>query len=381
MFDRIIKNNLRNTETSFLWGPRQVGKTTVLKSQYPQAVFIDLLESDHFRKYTTRPQILSEELLAIPTDQLVVIDEIQRVPELLNEVHRLMEKTGRNFILSGSSARKLKRGHANLLGGRAIRHEMFGLVSAEVGARFDLMRFLNHGNLPKHYLSTEPKRLQKSYVSDYLKEEVAAEGLTRNLPAFADFLRVAALMDTEIVNFANAASECGVSQPKVKGYFGILEDTLLGRFLPSFSEKVKRRVIAAPRFFFSNVGIVNSLLKRGAIEVKTEAIGSAFESFMCHELFAHRSYGELDHNICYWRTASGIEVDFILGSADIAIELKAKDSIGGRDLSGLKAFAEEFPKCRRILVSLVDRKRITNEGIEIYPVQEFLSELWAGKMV
>ena len=381
LYARKLSSTIRNNETSFLWGPRQVGKTTFLRSFFPGARYIDLLRSDEFRTFSADPMALGQELKALPKDVPVVIDEIQRVPDLLNEVQRLIESEGRNFILSGSSARKLKRGHGNLLGGRALRHEMFGLVSSEIGQDFDLFRAMNHGVLPKHYLSVEPRRLLKSYIADYLKEEIAAEGLTRNLPAFSDFLRVAAIMDTEIVNFSNAASECRVSQPTIKSYFEILCDTLLARFLPAYTKAQKRRVILAPKFYFSNVGVVNSILKRPVLEPKMESIGPAFENLICHEIFAHRAYIELDHDIAYWRTASGFEVDFILGDGQVAVECKAKQILTSSDKKGLRAFAEEFPKARKIVVCLCSRKRTTEDGIEITPAADFLKDLWSGNII
>jgi uncharacterized protein len=195
-----------------------------------------------------------------------VIDEVQRVPALLDEVHWLIENHGLRFALCGSSARRVKRGHANLLGGRALRHELFGLVSAEIGADFDVVRAVNHGFLPRHYLSGRPEALLRSYVSDYLKEEIAAEGLVRNLAAFSDFLSAAALSDAEIVNFANVSQECGVSKPTVREHFEILVDTLLGRFLRAYVKRPKRRVIQAPKFYFADVGVVNQLARRGRIE-------------------------------------------------------------------------------------------------------------------
>jgi uncharacterized protein len=384
LFDRILHTTIRNNETSFLWGPRQSGKSTLLKNRFASHFYIDLLRSVEFRKYITSPQILADELRSLPKDKIVVIDEIQRVPELLNEVHHLIESEGRCFVLSGSSARKLKRGQGNLLGGRAIRHEMFGLVFPEITSsqnNLDIFRLLNHGYLPRHYLSSEPNRLLKSYISDYLKEEIAAEGLTRNLPAFSDFLRIAALMDTEIVNFANVATECGVSQPTVKSYFEILIDTLLGRFVPAFSKSIKRRVIAAPKFYFADVGVVHSLVKRGKIEPKVETIGPAFENYICHELHAHRAYRELDHTISYWRTANNFEVDFILDDGRIAVEVKAKEQITRKDFRGLQIFAEEFPNTRKVVVSLVNRRWTSENNVEVFPVAEFLKELWDGNIV
>src|ERR1022692_3074536 len=231
MLSRSLHLDEAPRETFFLWGPRQTGKSSLLRASYPDAHWIDLLKTDEFIRYTRSPALLREELLARPPRGPVVIDEIQKVPALLDELHWLIENRRIAFALCGSSARKLRRGHANLLGGRATRRELFGLVSQEIGPTFDLVRAVNHGNLPRHYLGDSPARLLRAYVDDYLKEEIAAEGLVRNLPAFADFLSAAALSDTDLVNHANIARDCGVSAPTVREYFQILVDTLLGRFV------------------------------------------------------------------------------------------------------------------------------------------------------
>ena len=235
MFKRQIPLPARPTESFFLWGPRQTGKSTLLKSLYPKAVWIDLLKSDEYVRYAQRPALLREELETEPKGRLVVVDVIQKVPSLLDEIHWLIENRKRVFAMSGSSARKVRRSGVNLLGGRAVRHELFGLTSEEIGAGFDLVRALNHGLLPRHYLADSPARHLHAYVQDYLKEEIAQEGLTRSLPAFSTFLSAAALSDGEIVNFSTIARDCGVSSPTVKGYFEILVDTLLGDFRPAYT--------------------------------------------------------------------------------------------------------------------------------------------------
>ena len=237
MFTRRLGLPPPGTETFFLWGPRQTGKTTLLQAAYPDALWIDLLKADEYRRYVQNPELLREELAARSTVRQVVIDGVQKVPQLLDEAHWLHERRGIRLALCGSSARKVKRGQANLLGGRAVRYELLGLTAREIGREFDLDRMLNHGYLPRIYLSDEPRRLLNSYVADYLKEEVAAEGLVRTLQVFSGFLNIAALSDAEIVNFSTIARECGVSSHTVKGYFGILEDTLLGRWLPAYTLK------------------------------------------------------------------------------------------------------------------------------------------------
>ena len=282
MFKRALQLPPSGTETFFLWGPRQTGKSTLLKQAYPDAHWVDLLKADAFRRYTQNPEILREELRSITPSPFVVIDEIQKVPQLLDEVHWLHENSGIQFALCGSSARKVRRGHANLLGGRAVRHELFGFVSDELGDSFDFEKLLNRGYLPRIYQSSNPVRLLSAYVGDYLKEEIAAEGLTRNLPAFSDFLNAAALSDTEMVNFSTIARETGVTSPTIKGYFEILTDTLLGRWLPAYKKRAKRRVITAPKFYFSDVGVVNFLAKRKGLVPGSPYYGKAFENWLFH---------------------------------------------------------------------------------------------------
>ncbi len=369
-------------ESFFLWGPRQAGKSTLLRASYPAASVIDLLLTENFVRYVQRPGLLRDELRDAVPGTFTVIDEVQKVPALLDEVHWLIENKRLVFGLCGSSARKVRRGHANLLGGRAERYELFGLVSAEVGAGFDLVRFLNHGYLPHHYLSDRPGRLLRSYVGDYLKEEIAAEGLIRNLPAFATFLSTAALSDTELVNYTNIARECGVSGNAVKEYFQILVDTLLGRFLPAYTKRPKRRVIQAPKFYFADVGVVNHLARRGPLEPGSELFGKALENYLCHELTAYREYRDRPWDLHYWRLASGIEVDFVTSDLGVAIEVKSTRQAGDHHLSGLRAIAVDQRQLgRRLLVCLEPRRRVTADGIEIVPVPTFVKQLWNDELV
>lgn len=371
------------TESFFLWGPRQSGKSMLLKSRYPDAIWYDLLQTDLFMRMTERPSLLREELLyAKGEKKLVIIDEIQKIPALLDEVHWLMENTSFVFGLCGSSARKVRRGHANLLGGRAVRHQLYGFVSAELGGEFDLERMINHGYLPRHYLNSSHERIVRSYVNDYLKEEVAAEGLIRNLPAFSNFLKAAALSDTELINFANIARDCAISGPTVKEYFQILEDSLLADFIPAYRKRPKRRVIEAPKFFFADVGVVNYLAKRGRIESGSELFGKAFENWIFHELNAQRSYSERHYDISYWRLAGGTEVDFIINDMETAIEAKSVARINSTHLRGLQELQKDHPEVkRRIVVCLEDRPRKTLDGIEILPYSLFARQLWDGELI
>ena len=384
MFNRYLVLPEAGTESFFLWGPRQTGKSTLLRQTYKDARWVDLLKSEEFRRYLAHPELLREEIEATATDpnRQIVIDEIQKVPALLDEVHWLIENYGLHFALCGSSARKVKRGAANLLGGRAIRYELHGLSAAELGSEFELGRMLNHGYLPRIYQTDRPGRMLDAYIADYLKEEVAAEGLVRNLPTFSDFLDIAALSDGQIVNFSNIARECGVSSHTVKNYFQILEDTLLASWLPAYKKRPKRRVINAPKFYFSDVGIVNRLARRGDLLAGSENYGKAFENWVFHELSTYLSYREVDAKLSYWRLAGGIEVDFLLGDARVAIEAKSTGRTHSSHLKGLRSLITDQPGIkRRIVVCRESRARKTADGIEVMPAEDFIKRLWDGDII
>jgi uncharacterized protein len=381
MFDRMLRLPPPGKETFFLWGPRQTGKTTLLRATYPDAVWVDLLQAEEYRRYLQNPERLREELAVRPAVRQVVIDEVQKVPQLLDEAHWLHERRKVRLALCGSSARKVKRGQANLLGGRAVRYELHGLTAGEIGREFDLDRMLNHGYLPRMYLSDEPRRLLNGYVADYLKEEVAAEGLVRNLPVFSAFLNVAALSDAELVNFSTIARDCGMSSPTVKGYFEILEDTLLGRWVPAYTRRPKRRVIGAPKFYFADVGVVNHLAQRGTLTRGGELFGKAFENWVGHELHAHNAYSEAYVTLSHWRLAGGTEVDFIVNDMEAAIEAKAASRITADHLRGLRALVQDHPRVkRRVMVCLEPRARRTEDGILILPASDFIRRLGAGDL-
>lgn len=379
MITRRLKLPPPGEETFFLWGPRQTGKSTLLRERYPQALWLDLLKAEEYRGYLERPELLREELAAYATPPFVVIDEVQKVPGLLDEVHWLHENRRVRFALCGSSARRVRRGHANLLGGRAIRYELHGFVSAELGDEWQLDRMLNHGYLPSIYLASSPKKRLNAYVADYLKEEIAAEGVVRNLPVFSSFLNIASLSDTEIVNYSTIARDCGVSSQTIKEYFTILEDTLLGGWLPAYRKRPKRRVIASPKFYFSDVGVVNFLAKRGTLAPGSELYGKAFENWCFHELSAYNHYSDSFAELSYWRLASGYEVDFIINDLAVAIEAKAVTKITSDHLKGLRALKQDQNTVgRAIVVCLAAKPRHTEDGIEIMPVQDFCRALWAG---
>ena len=367
-------------ETFFLWGARQSGKSTLLRQSYPEVPWIDLLKADVLRRYATNPELLRQELDQ-SGQRFVVIDEIQKAPALLDEVHWLHENRGINFALCGSSARKLKRGHGNLLGGRGSRYSLYGFSARELGPAFDLHRMLNHGGLPRIYFSDKPARLLNAYVSDYLKEEVMAEGLVRNLPPFSNFLHAAALCDTQQVNFTNISRELGVSRETVRGYFGVLEDTLIGEMLPPFRLRPKRRVAAADKFYFSDVGVVNFLAQRGILSPGSELYGKAFENWVLHELRCYNAYRERFARFTFWRLSSGIEVDFIVNTLECAIESKSSARIRENDLKGLRELATEYPETgKRIVVCREPGSRRTSDGIEIHGTESFIENLWSGEL-
>jgi predicted AAA+ superfamily ATPase len=377
---RLLSLPQEGTETFFLWGPRQSGKSTLLKAAYPGAKWLDLLKAEEFRRYATNPEFLRQELEA-DGRRFVVIDEIQKVPTLLDEVHWLHENRDISFALCGSSARKLTRGHGNLLGGRAVKYELFGFCAWELGADFDLERMLNHGTLPRIYLADAPGRLLDAYVSQYLKEEVMAEGLVRRLPPFSNFLQAAALTDTSQVNFSNVARELGISRETVRGYFEILTDTLIGKMLPPFRVRPKRRVSLAEKFYFSDVGVVNFLARRGRVQQGSELYGKALENWVFHELNCYNAYRGVMANFSFWQLSSGSEVDFIVNDMECAIEVKSSRLIADHHLKGLRELARDHPEVkRRVLLGLEPKDRRTPDGIDILGIQGFLQALWEGRL-
>ncbi len=366
-------------ESLFLWGARQTGKSTLLKSLFKDALWFDLLKSDVFLRYEKNPVQFREVILASGENRVVIVDEIQKIPALLDEIHWLIVNHGVKFILSGSSPRKILRTGANLLGGRALRYELYPLSSSEI-PEFNLLRALNHGLLPRHYLSESPKKLIEAYIGNYLRDEIAAEAKIRNIHAFGRFLEAAAFSNGEMVNFTNIAADCGVSAITVREYFQILEDTLIGRFVPSFQKKPKRRVIQAPKFYYFDMGIVNHLLKRGRIEAGSETFGNAFEHFIYQELYAYSNYAGDNFSIAYWRTTSQFEVDFVLGDHEVAIEVKGTDNVQSKHLKGLKAFSEEYEVKKQIVISNDPLDRLLGD-VMVMPWHKFLDRLWSGEII
>jgi len=382
MMRRTVTAESLASEPCFLWGPRQTGKSTLLRTLFPSAPTYDLLSAREFRRLSADPGVFFEECAALPDKrQPVIVDEIQKLPALLDEVHSLISRHGQQFIHTGSSPRRILRGGGNLLGGRAVRHDLLPLTSAEI-PEISLEKAVNRGLLPAHYLSERAAPKLAAYVGDYLREEVLAEALTRNLPAFQRFLEAAAFSNGQIVNSATIAREIGVAANTVRGYFDVLVDTLVATWVPAWTKRAKRRVIQAPKFWFFDIGIVNDLTNRSPLSPGSSDFGAAFEHFIFMELRAHATYSPRGTGlpVSYWRTASGIEVDFILGNAEVAIEVKSTDRPTTDHLKGLRAWREEHPKSRCILVCRAARGRRAEQDIEILPWRKFLASLWKNEI-
>jgi len=356
----------------FLFGPRQTGKSFLIAHSLKDVPVYDLLDTAVYLALSHNPGRLSQELA--PKDRVVVIDEIQRLPELLNEVHRLIEQRGVRFLLTGSSARKLRRGGVNLLGGRARTKFLHPLSVRELGNRFDLQRAMERGLLPSMYFSDDPRADLEAYAGSYLQQEIVAEGATRNVPAFSRFLKVAALCNGTIVNFTKVANDAQVPRTTVYEYFEILTDTLILHELPAWRKSRKRKPLASSKYYFFDVGVVRALQDR-EFRRGTPEFGEALETYIMHELLSYRDYGP-GEPLAYWRSTSGFEVDFILGD-HTAIEVKARDNLAPQDLKSLRALAEEQKLKRYLCVTLEPRPRQL-AGVTILPYRDFLEALWAG---
>lgn len=383
-FERILKIPPKKGQAIFLWGPRKTGKSTFLKQAFPHALHYDLLKTDLYFRLKKSPHELREEILSLPDKVLrkpIIIDEVQKIPILLNEIHWLIENTKATFILCGSSARQLKRGSANLLGGRAWRYTFYPLTSQEI-PDLDLLRALNHGLIPSHYLANSYQQSLKSYIFDYLKEEIQAEGLTRNLAHFARFLDSVGFSHAGLTNYSNISRDCGIDAKTVKEYYQILIDTLIGTYVYPYRKKATRQTITAtPKFYLFDVGVANFLAKRSISTLKGEAAGAAFEHFILMELNAFRGLKSLfEFEISFWRTKTGLEVDFILGNAEVAIEVKINTDINKTDLKGLIAFKNDYPESTCYIVCQAPKqRRITLENggyITVLPWENFLEKLW-----
>lgn len=374
---RLFELNLPAGKSAFLWGPRKVGKTYWISHTLKQATVIDLLKTDTLAEYVSRPALLRERYQN--HKGLIVIDEVQKAPQLLDEVHWLIENKKLSFLLTGSSARKLRRGHANLLGGRAWRKTMVPLSYLEV-TDFDLEKIMISGLLPSHYLSTNPIEELRAYVADYLKEEIIAEAFTQNIPAFSEFLRVAAITSSELINYVNIARETGVSHKVIRTYFDILEDTYLGFRIPPWKKSKNRRMITTEKFYLFDVGVANYLSRRQPLLGSSE-FGKAFEHYILMELKAYQAYRNPDMPITFWRTSTGREVDFILGEKELAVEIKGSSRVHEGDIRSLHALIEDGPIKRRCLVCLEKQPRNLTNNIQVLPWQMFIEQLWNGELL
>ena len=379
MYHRIFDIENRLDEAMFLFGGRQTGKSTLLKERFPKAVYIDLLKSDVRNRFKQHPEEFRESLLRYPPETLVIVDEIQKVPDLLDEVHWLMVEKGLWFILSGSSARKIKKSGANNLGGRAIPETLFPLVSAEI-PDFDLERAVQNGMIPRHYMVANARNRMRAYIDLYLKEEIIEEALVQNVDEFVRFMEVAAIMDGEILNYENVASDCEVSANTVKAYYKILVDTLLGFEVPAFRKVIKRKLYKSPRFYYFDVGVANHLTKRYHLAPKTPEYGHAFEHLIMQEIVAYLGYTNSDEELTYWHTYEKLEVDAVIGDARVAIEIKSKEHIDHDDKKGLTEFAKEHPDTKQIIVSK-DRISRRSGDVDLYYVTDFFKALWAGEII
>lgn len=366
---------LLKKKSFFLFGPRGTGKTTLIRQTLSDAFVIDLLEIKTYREYLKNPSILSEQQLK----PIVVIDEVQKLPEILDEVHRLIESLKITFLLTGSSARKLKRGGANLLAGRAWWADLFPLTYKEI-PDFDLMTYLNRGGLPSVYQSDDYVEELRAYAALYLREEIQNEALTRKVAQFSEFLDLIALSNGEEISYQSLAGDCGVSANSIKNYIQILEDTLVVFQLKAFVKTRMRKAISRSKIYFFDVGVTNSLAKRGSIIEGSEMFGRAFEHFILLEMRAFLSYARKDSTMYYWRSTSRFEVDLILDSR-WAIEIKSAGSIQDKHLKGLRALKEEGLIQNFAVVSCGRVERKTKDGIVIFPWKNFLKKLWKGEII
>jgi predicted AAA+ superfamily ATPase len=374
---------LLKKKSLFLFGPRGTGKSFWIRQtlgHVPDVLYVDLLDSDNFLRLSARPRDLES---LHPSGKFgakdrVVIDEIQKVPSLLDEVHRLIETRGCRFLMTGSSARKLRHGAVNLLAGRAWRAEFFPLVSQEI-PDFDLERCLRFGSLPAVLKSDEPKEDLKAYVSTYLREEIMAEALVRKAAPFHRFLKVAALSNGELINYASIASDAAVPATSVQDHYEVLVDTLLGFRLEPWKASKKRKAIATAKFYFFDTGVWHALLGTQSLDRNSDLYGKSFEQWLGQELRAYLSYRRRDEELAFWRSTSGYEVDYLVGD-QVAIEVKATQRVSDRDLRGLLAIQEENVFKKLILVSQ-DRTETHREGVRCLHWSTFLAELWGDELL
>ena len=378
MYHRIFDIVNRLDEGMFLFGGRQVGKSTLLRERFPDAIYVDLLDPDTRKRFERRTMEFYEMLVKYPPKTLVIVDEIQKLPDLLDIVHKLMVEKDLHFILSGSSARKIKKAGVNQLGGRANEEHLYPLVYAEI-PDYDFDRAIQNGMIPRHYDVKDARKRIQGYINLYLKEEIEAEALVQNIATFERFLEVAAVMNTEILNYDNIASDCGVSVNTVKAYFKILYDTLLGFEVKPYRKVVKRRLLQTSKFYYFDVGIPNYLLNRFHLMSETPEYGHAFENLVMQEIRAYLDYTDSPEELTYWHTYNKDEVDAVIGDARIAIEIKSTDRVESKHKKGLQKFVEEHPQAKQIIVSRDFLTRRSGD-IDLYYVTDFFKALWDGEV-
>ena len=365
----------------FLFGPRGTGKSSLIKHTLgDEAVVINLLRTEYQMRLISEPNRLHEIIKAEQRNktQIVVIDEIQKIPALLDEVHRLIEDEGRRFLLTGSSARRLKQHGVNLLGGRARRAELYPLTSQEI-PEFNLDRYLRFGGLPPVWLSKEPEEELDSYIANYINEEIKAEGAIRKIPPFVDFLRFAALTSGRVVNFSKLANDAGVSPPTISSYYQILEDTLIGSRLEPWRKSTQRKAINTSKFYLFDTGVTNTLAGTKEVDRNSDLYGNLFEQWIFMELKSYLSYQRVKEPFTFWRTEDKTEVDFLIGN-ELAIECKASRRTNEGDAKGLKSLIEERKVKRFLLVSNDPVNRVKDK-IEYLHWEKFLERLWDGKLI
>ena len=361
----------------FLFGPRGTGKSLWTQQAYPEALRIDLLDPEVFRSYSSYPERLRQRLEAQPQVRTVLIDEVQKLPELLPLVHALIERDKQlQFVLTGSSARKLKRSGVDLLAGRAVLRNLAPYMAAELGARFQLAEALTIGMLPLVLGSADPQDTLRSYAALYVREEVQMEGLVRNVGNFSRFLEVLAFSHGSVLNMANIARECAISQKAVEGFLSIVEDLLLAFRVPVFTRRAQRATAKHPKFYYFDTGVFRSLRPQGPLDCREEIDGAALEGLVAQHLRAWIAYTAEPHELFFWRTRSGVEVDFVIyGPREfVAIEVKNALRIQAHDLTPLKTFRQEYPPSRQLLLYR-GKERESIDGIVCLPCEEFLRAL------
>ena len=380
MYARLLPTPTRST---FLFGPRSTGKSTWIRDRFPNAATYDLLDTGEALRLGKDPQALYRELSALPPGAWAVIDEVQKAPALLDEVHRLMESRGLRFVLSGSSARKLRRGGANLLAGRAVTASMLPLTSAELASDFDVQRALRFGTLPMAVTEADPQPYLRTYAETYLMVEVQAEALTRNLGAFARFLEVAARRNGQLTNATSIARDVGVSRHTVQNHFEILVDTLLGYWLPPWKLKAATKQVRQSKFYFFDVGVARALSGRLAYPPSPEALGALAETFVLNELRAWLAYHSLGYRLHFWRSYDGAEVDAMCETASgfVAIEVKASSHWQRRFNRGLRRLAAELGNNLTCYGVYLGERPAQWDDITVLPMQDFLRRLWAGDVI